>query len=1734
MRKEVVLKRSRASFLFLILLLFFSFISPNVFSSSFEWWNSSWHYRIPVEINASSYDRENSPIELNVNFTKELSSFNSGSFDNNSVRVIEYNSSGTILYETASQFEESQGYSSANSVGTVVWIMNGTTPANEKRYYMIYFDSVDHPKNAPNYVSGINYSWDGENISINNSILKLKIDTDRKNVSGLYYAKRYNTTIFDRPATEYPIEYLKYYNGSDLGFDLRDNASFTTGPVKLTITQVGPETLFGNPSVKTNEGNITKKYIIYKDNPWIKIEQIFYNTGSGSITRGTTGAGPLTLDAQRAFGIDYLYPSSSSDPYSWKSAYSSSGPGLGVINTNESGTSNFSATGDLNSGYIGIELANTTIIPAGSSIAESAAVLFNNETSHTPVEDLKNRLQNPVIIETNSTENYTVVAETRTNHAIYNRGENVVVTANISQDTHNLTAYVNATFDMGTSNSSDDVTIVLYDDGTHGDQFANDGVYTDNYTIPDSSYIGLWNVTSKIYDSSYYLLYQSSASFNITNVYYVELNITNPDGVINRTIYGNISVMNYRNDSGISGAEPNCSYNGTSVSNYYDYGNGNYSFNFTAPSSPGNYTLICSPVRFNNTGSDSGTFRTQNPTATVSILMLPENLSIENITQDQSQNFTINVTLNNTGQSTVFDSNITLNLPQNWSSNPVYYECGNISIGDSCFTEFNITIPSKYGPGNYNITSRVNWTNLNGSTNSTQDSSVITVISNPILNVIENNINGVVSEGTSLIVGNLTLNSTGNDVVNVINFSCVSGTVCSNFTVTFNPSYLSNLSAGSSYSVSVNVSVPEGFNPGNYSGVLNITSQNGGYKIIPINISVPESGSWTISSQNCSEYVLVNQTGSMCNITIFNIGNTQINFTISPGQANYTSINTTSLNIAKQSSATFEILYNATGADRGTYNSTYVVNSTGTPSQRNVTSSLIVVLGPTVHSLTENNSEQTGSIEIKAEVIDLSNHGINYVNATIIQPNGFIDYVNLTNITANVPGGTSYWAYNYTNTSQRGTYNVTIRALDNGNGPGSVSDSFKVYALLIPHLSTTWNNYFAGEIATINYNLSDYNNVPLNGNVSLQVLKDSLVLMNESHTTSNGIIDVVPTFQIASDSESGNYTLKAITHYYDPLAGIVTNKTSFYYFQVHKPLQADIETSVVWYPDNIMKFYILVYGTGNISSELSNTSIELMVYDPAENLFFSVTKANLSVFSQSEDSVIYKYNYALPTTVATGLYLATLTLTQGDRNTMKLKSFRVSSGGPYDLVIDSISSEVPQGQYLNFTIRVENKGEVSQDVTLDYWISDAQGTIYNSVNGEAVYVAANSNRSFDRELFVGSSQSLGTYYLNVRMTYSQLQPYIETNRTFQVIKAVEKNVTTNVTQVITPSGGGGIQNVAAVEEPVYSIEITKLYPDKMLIERGGVRYLIVKVKNTGNQDLSDLTAYIDGIPSSWAVPAELSQLSKGKTSTFLIKLNVPQNEKPREIKTFVKVVSDKVSAKKEFSIQVFQSKEELIKAVIDNTKNSLKELELKAAQIGQEYNITKVVENMEQANDLIQLSEKNLDDGNLIKAMNFIEEAKNTIERGNYLLASGRKEKVVVYKFPFVQTATAVGGLLAFALVGVLLILLVHGNYSRSKEISSIKKVITPTIRVERGIKQKAINKEKVKTFIELKKSEIEDLMDTLQTQFQRGLISAQTYEELKKKYEKDMLHIEEKTCKECGYINDADAAFCIRCGAKL
>ncbi|MFN0158705.1 MAG: immunoglobulin domain-containing protein [Bacteroidota bacterium] len=109
------------------------------------WWNNAWRFRVSTEINANGFTRSNKPAEVELNFTQLLSSLGqSGTFAENSIRVIEVSNTGAILDPAVPfQFDKDATYNAVtNAKGTLAFLLNGSTPSNGKRYYHFYFETT--------------------------------------------------------------------------------------------------------------------------------------------------------------------------------------------------------------------------------------------------------------------------------------------------------------------------------------------------------------------------------------------------------------------------------------------------------------------------------------------------------------------------------------------------------------------------------------------------------------------------------------------------------------------------------------------------------------------------------------------------------------------------------------------------------------------------------------------------------------------------------------------------------------------------------------------------------------------------------------------------------------------------------------------------------------------------------------------------------------------------------------------------------------------------------------------------------------------------------------------------------------------------------------------------------------------------------------------------------------------------------------------------------------------------------------------------------------------------------------------------------------------------------------------------------------------------------------------------------------------------------------------------------
>lgn len=912
--------------------------------------------------------RENWPAELHLNFTALLSEAGSRnlSFDNSSIRVFEYNSSGSIIYSVPFQFDPSPDYvEGSNAVGELVFIINGTTPMYGKRTYFVYFDSIaEGRKTSPTFTTNLAYNWGGKELNVNNSLLWWYLDTGRgENTTGLYRvtsAVPPFTDLFDSAPNERTFEYAQYTNDtSNFTFQLANNISFISGPVRLTVILQGNESYWNDPNTTTGDGYLTKKYRFYDLGRWIKVEQEYSDTNAANSTRFSTPSGALAFESERLLPGPPLTQDGPTDPYSWSHASDAfNSIGIGIISAGENSTANYVSMKSDGLGRIGINLSQTTLLP-GSSIGQSAIIRFTDTAGElNQLQNLSASLTDGIALNLSAAEAWMVNTASSSNASIFNRNETVVVRLTVTSDIFGFVSSANATLDNGTISIADDFNISLYDDGSHNDLLAGDGVFGNNFTLNDGATVGIWNITARTYGPDLRQLSLNSSVFNVTDIYTVNLTIFNTFGLADRLVNATILVRNFRQDLYISNAALSCTYplNSTTI-----YANGTYAISFTAPPLHGAYSILCNATKAGNLGSAEANFSSESRTTNATNNHTPFAISATNITLTQNYNFTFIANATNFGNGTAYFANFTLQIPGNWTASSLTYACNNITSGSSCIASFNITIANRTVPAIYPLNSTFYWTNPEGTIGSSLNTTLVTVTSNPILEIPELSFQSITAPGKTKRAGNFTLRSTGNDALANITYN-VSG--LPGITFDFYPSNLTSLSAGGQQSVQLNVTIPSSHASGDYQGTISIFSANGGGHTIDLNLTITGANvsiSISPTSFNADNITQTQNQSFYLHVNITNEGNATAFFTNLSLQlpagiySNQTLFQCGNLSVGSNCSAAFAIsALNATGPGNYLVNASAVWNDLESAVRANASVVNVSVLSNPVLAIIEN------------------------------------------------------------------------------------------------------------------------------------------------------------------------------------------------------------------------------------------------------------------------------------------------------------------------------------------------------------------------------------------------------------------------------------------------------------------------------------------------------------------------------------------------------------------------------------------------------------------------------------------------------------------------------------------------------------------------------------------------------------------------------------------------------------
>jgi hypothetical protein len=750
-----------------------------------------------------------------------------------------------------------------------------------------------------------------------------------------------------------------------------------------------------------------------------------------------------------------------------------------------------------------------------------------------------------------------------------------------------------------------------------------------------------------------------------------------------------------------------------------------------------------------------------------------------------------------------------------------------------------------------------------------------------------------------------------------------------------------------------------------------------------------------------------------------------------------------------------------------------------------------------------NETEQNSSVIILANVTDRSGSGISWAKVNVTRPSGTIDSFDMFLLETN--GNLTRWELTYPNgtsgsTLERGIYNVTVYAKDNIGNEDNLNSSFLIYIKLNVFSSTLSDKYYQGDTGSIYYSSKDVSNNPVQNVSANFTIVDSLgnvtYLSPNLKTNSDGTIVPMPSFSLPSDAPLGNYSLITYSKYHDEIANKNLEVQKNYTFQVLSRtvtvtgLFADIETAVVWYPENIMKFGILIYnGEGK---PVDPTDMNLTVYDPANNLYFF---ANFSQMTKQATG-FYTYQYAMPANTPSGMFLAVLNVSQKEFQTMKLKAFRVAHGGPYDVRITLLENEVEQGSYLDFVLTIENKGEVTQDVFVEYWVS-SQNTTYFSTS-EAVLTPALTNQSFTRSAYIYSNQPLGSYWLNVKVTYDTVQPPILANASFIVIARVLNITTPPPIYVQYPylTGFAPAPVPAPTEKVLASIFISR-YNSNISVARGFSRIETVIIENNGQTDLENVSLFLLGIPTSWfsITPENYKIVEKGKSVPFVITFNIPRNANPGEYSATLIATSGVVSDQRKITITVFESMKELLAREISKLEEELQELIIDTKVAEREgKDVSAVLLLIDGIKAQIKLAKENVESEKFEEALKNINNARDLIARARDVLS-----KLQVLK------AKAVIPWWIILLLLIPLILLSFYLVSRKKP-AVIRPWIIPLEKLITIAKKKESREDLIR-----EKEKLLRMLEVLEKEKKEGIITPGAYREMKNNLEKKLREIEKK-----------------------
>jgi hypothetical protein len=357
--------------------------------------------------------------------------------------------------------------------------------------------------------------------------------------------------------------------------------------------------------------------------------------------------------------------------------------------------------------------------------------------------------------------------------------------------------------------------------------------------------------------------------------------------------------------------------------------------------------------------------------------------------------------------------------------------------------------------------------------------------------------------------------------------------------------------------------------------------------------------------------------------------------------------------------------------------------------------------------------------------------------------------------------------------------------------------------------------------------------------------------------------------------------------------------------------------------------------------------------------------------------------------------------------------------------------------------------------------------------------------------------------LNLLVNYSYINPEIRKNATFLVT-----NQTVQPPQPPGPGPGPGAppaggEGGGGGEGPP-EIKIIE-YPEEMGVEVGVSRITNIKITNIGGSDAKNITMSLSGIDAGWfeiGFPT-IDTIKPNETKIIPLKILVPAGSRSGEFIVKIKADSKDTRDQKIFKLIVFTSRKDLIEFELARLKAKTDELEMKANQIKEDYDVEDVLKLIGQIRSKISEAEGYLRESKYDASLGSIYAGWDLYNKAAEMLQKAqRKRAPELIPMWLLILILVLLGLIIFLVVvlrklSLNLKVLLRGRYTEAKTVAGI------------------VRKEPEVDSLREEKDKIQRMLSLLQTQYKQGIISKEAYDGLRASSEQKMRNIDERIRKE-------------------